>query len=149
VKAIQTLAFAVAFALPVAVYAADQTPMQPGSMNQGNMNQGNMNPGAMNQGGMNMGQGGSVGASNMHGAGNMPGMAAGMSQGQIRRVDKSGKKLTIKHGPLANLDMPAMTMVFKVKDPAMMDRVKVGDKVNFVAEQIDGVLTVTSIEAAQ
>ena len=75
-------------------------------------------------------------------------VANNMSQGEIRKVDKSGKRLTIKHGPLVNLDMPAMTMVFKVKDPAMLDQVQKGDKVNFVADQINGVLTVTKIEKA-
>ena len=72
-----------------------------------------------------------------------------MSQGEIRKVDKEAKKITIKHGELKNLDMPAMTMVFQVKDPAMLDKVKQGDKVNFVAEKVGGQFTVTKIEAKQ
>ena len=71
------------------------------------------------------------------------------SDGEIRKVDKETKKLTIKHGPLANLDMPAMTMVFRVKDPAMLDQVKQGDKVKFVAEKEGGAYVVTQIESAK
>ena len=57
-------------------------------------------------------------------------------------VDKEQGKVTIKHGPLRNLEMPAMTMVFRVKDPAMLDRLKEGDKIRFVAERVDGTITV-------
>lgn len=71
---------------------------------------------------------------------------AALSDGEIRKVDKDAKKLTIKHGPLQNLDMPAMTMVFHVKDPALLDRVKPGDKVKFEAQKIEGTFTVTKIE---
>jgi Cu/Ag efflux protein CusF len=74
---------------------------------------------------------------------------AGLSEGEIRKVDKSAKKITIKHGPLANLDMPAMTMVFQVKDPAMLEQVKAGDKVKFEAEKIGASYTVTRIEPSQ
>jgi Cu/Ag efflux protein CusF len=69
-----------------------------------------------------------------------------MSEGEIRKVDKDAKKITIKHGELKNLEMPAMTMVFQVKDPAMLDKVKQGDKVSFVAEKVGGQFTVTQIE---
>jgi len=72
--------------------------------------------------------------------------AAELSDGEIRKVDKSAKKITIKHGPLANLDMPPMTMVFQVTDPAMLDQVKAGDKVKFQAEKIGTAYTVTRIE---
>jgi Cu(I)/Ag(I) efflux system periplasmic protein CusF len=73
--------------------------------------------------------------------------AAGeMSEGEVRKLDKAGKKITLKHGPLKNLDMPAMTMVFQAADPAMLDKVKVGDKVRFVATNPGGKLTVTEIE---
>lgn len=74
---------------------------------------------------------------------------AALSQGEVRKIDKEAQKITIKHGPLVNLDMPAMTMVFHVKDPAMLDQVKAGDKVEFRAEKIDGALTVTKIESAR
>jgi Cu/Ag efflux protein CusF len=72
-----------------------------------------------------------------------------LSDGEVRKVDKEAKKITIKHGPLANLDMPPMTMVFQVKEPAMLDQVKAGDKVKFQAEKVDGAFTVTKIEPAK
>jgi len=72
--------------------------------------------------------------------------AKNMSHGEVKKVDNAAGKLTIKHGPLKNLDMEAMTMVFKVKDPAMLSQVKVGDKIDFVAEEIDGALTVTKLQ---
>jgi len=74
--------------------------------------------------------------------------SAGMADGEIRKVDKDAKKITIKHGPLQKLDMPAMTMVFQVKDPAMLGRVKAGDKVKFEAEKVGGAFVVTRIEPA-
>ncbi len=74
---------------------------------------------------------------------------AALSDGEVRKVDKDAKKITIKHGPLANLEMPAMTMVFQVKDPAMLDQVKAGDKVKFQAEKVGGAFTVTKIERAK
>lgn len=72
-----------------------------------------------------------------------------MSEGEIRKVDKDAKKVTIKHGELKNLDMPPMTMVFQVKDASILDKVKQGDKVNFVAEKVGGQFTVTQIETKQ
>jgi Cu/Ag efflux protein CusF len=76
--------------------------------------------------------------------------AQALSDGEIRKVDKDAKKLTIKHGPLPNLDMPPMTMVFQVSDPKMLDQVKVGDKVKFQAELLPGGRTiVTRIEAVK
>jgi Cu(I)/Ag(I) efflux system protein CusF len=71
-----------------------------------------------------------------------------MTEGEVRRVDKDAKKITIKHGPLEKLDMPAMTMVFQVSDPAMLERVKAGDKVKFDAEKVGGAFTITKIEPA-
>lgn len=72
--------------------------------------------------------------------------AAPMTDGEVRKVDMAGKKITIKHGPLANLDMPAMTMVFRVKDPAMLNQVKTGDRIGFVAEMIEGKIAVTKLD---
>jgi Cu(I)/Ag(I) efflux system periplasmic protein CusF len=69
-----------------------------------------------------------------------------MSEGEIRKVDKDAKKITIKHGDLKNLGMPPMTMAFQVQDPAILDQVKAGDKVNFVAAKIGGKLMVTKLE---
>ena len=75
--------------------------------------------------------------------------SAALSDGEVRKVDKDAKKITIKHGPLANLDMPPMTMVFQVKDPAMLEQVKAGDKVKFQAEKLGGGYTLTRIEPAK
>jgi Cu/Ag efflux protein CusF len=72
-----------------------------------------------------------------------------LSEGEVRKVDKDAKKITIKHGPLANLDMPPMTMVFQVKDPALLEQAKPGDKVKFHAEKSGGGYVVTKIEPAQ
>jgi Cu/Ag efflux protein CusF len=69
-----------------------------------------------------------------------------MSHGEVKKVDMSTGKITIKHGPLENLGMEGMTMAFKVKDPAMLSQVKVGDKIDFVAEDINGALTVTKLQ---
>lgn len=72
-----------------------------------------------------------------------------MTDGEIKKVDKEAAKLTIKHAELKNLDMPPMTMVFRVKDKAMLEKVAAGDKVRFVAEKVEGALTVTALEAAK
>ncbi len=71
-----------------------------------------------------------------------------LTEGEIRKVDKDAQKLTIRHGPILNLGMPAMTMVFQVKDAALLDKLNAGDKIRFVVENIGGVTTVTAIEAA-
>ena len=75
--------------------------------------------------------------------------AAPTSDGEVRKIDRQQGKVTLKHGPLKNLDMPAMTMVFKVLDPKMLDGIKEGDKVKFAADKVNGALTVTVIEAAK
>ena len=75
--------------------------------------------------------------------------AATLTDGEIRKVDKDAKKLTIRHGPLENLNMPPMTMVFQVKDQAILDAVKTGDKVKFAADKIGGAYTVTHLELAK
>lgn len=76
-------------------------------------------------------------------------VANNMSSGEIKKIDKSAAKITIQHGPLRNLNMPGMTMVFKVKAPKMLDGVKVGDKINFIAEKINGSLTLTQLEPSK
>lgn len=81
-------------------------------------------------------------------AGATPAQAAGeaqMTEGEIRKVDKEAGKMTIKHGELKSLGMPAMSMVFRVKEPAMLDQVKTGDKISFAADKIGGQLTVTQV----
>ena len=77
------------------------------------------------------------------------GKSDAMADGEVRKVDKPAGKVTIKHGPLPNLDMPPMTMVFRVKDPAMLDQVKQGDAIRFKAEKVDGNYTVTELKTAK
>lgn len=69
-------------------------------------------------------------------------------QGEVRRVDPETKRVTLRHGPIPNLQMPDMTMVFQVQDPAMLQGLKVGDKVRFKADKVDGAYTVTAVEPA-
>jgi len=75
--------------------------------------------------------------------------AAPQSDGDVRKVDKAQGKLTLRHGPLENLSMPGMTMVFKVADPKMLDNLKEGDKVKFTAEKVNGAFTVTALQPAK
>jgi Cu(I)/Ag(I) efflux system periplasmic protein CusF len=72
-----------------------------------------------------------------------------LTEGEVRKVDKDARKITIRHAPIVHLDMPAMTMVFQVKDPALLDKVKTGDKVRFAAEKTGGTFTVTTIETTK
>jgi Cu/Ag efflux protein CusF len=73
--------------------------------------------------------------------------AAGMAEGEVRKVDKAAAKITLRHGEIRNLEMPPMTMVFQVRDKALLDKVKAGDKVRFSAEKVGGQYTLTQIEA--
>ena len=72
-----------------------------------------------------------------------------LADGEVLKVDKAAGKLTLRHGPIPSLDMPKMTMVFRVKDPAMLDQVKPGDRVRFAADKIGGQYTVVGIEPAK
>jgi Cu(I)/Ag(I) efflux system periplasmic protein CusF len=74
--------------------------------------------------------------------------AADLTDGEVRRVDKSAAKITLRHGEIKSLEMPPMTMVFQVKDPGLLDKLKVGDKVKFRAEKSGSSYIVTAIEAA-
>ncbi|SEE38192.1 Copper binding protein CusF [Rhizobiales bacterium GAS188] len=75
--------------------------------------------------------------------------AAFAAEGVVQKIDAAQQKITIKHGPLDNLGMPAMTMVFKAADPTMMTLVKVGQKIKFEADRVNGQITVTKIEKAK
>lgn len=75
--------------------------------------------------------------------------AADMAEGEVRKVDKDAGKLTLRHGEIRNLDMPPMTMVFQVNDPALLDKVKVGDKVRFRVEKSGNAYVVVAVEAAK
>jgi Cu/Ag efflux protein CusF len=80
----------------------------------------------------------------------LPGVGTAQSamiDGQVTKIDEPAGKITLKHGPIKKLDMDeGMTMVFRVQDPAMLKQVKVGDKVKFDADRVNGQITVTKIE---
>ena len=77
-------------------------------------------------------------------------VAQSMVNGQVTKIDETAGKITLKHGPIKKLDMnEGMTMVFRVQDPAMLKQVKVGDKVRFDADRVNGQITVTKIEKAR
>lgn len=69
-----------------------------------------------------------------------------MTQGEVRKIDKDAKKITIRHGEIKNLEMPPMTMVFQVRDSALLEGVKVGDKVQFTVVKDKGALVVTDLQ---
>lgn len=71
-----------------------------------------------------------------------------LTDGEVRKIDLSANKITIKHGPIVHMDMPGMTMIFVVKDKAMLEKVKVGDKIRFMVTQEDGKMVVTEIQPA-
>ena len=73
---------------------------------------------------------------------------AAMVSGEVKKVDEMAGKITLKHGPIKNLDMQdeSMTMVFRVQDPAMLKQVKVGDKVQFEAERATAGITITKMQ---
>jgi Cu/Ag efflux protein CusF len=75
--------------------------------------------------------------------------SADMADGEVRKVDKEASKVTLKHGEIKSLDMPAMTMVFVVKDKAMLDSIKAGDKVRFKATNDAGKFTITEIQVVR
>jgi len=75
--------------------------------------------------------------------------ADNLSEGTIRKIDTEAQRLRVAHGPIANLNMPPMTMSFRVKEAAMLKGLKEGDKVRFRVEQIGGAYTIVRIEAAK
>lgn len=84
----------------------------------------------------------------------IPGVAfaqAAMVNGEVKKIDKAAGKVTLKHGPIKNLDMDedGMTMVFRVQDPAMLKQVKVGDRVRFEAERASAGITITKLQKSK
>lgn len=77
-----------------------------------------------------------------------PAAAPEMTDAEVRKVDVAASKVTLKHAEIKSLDMPAMTMVFAVKDKAMLDSLKVGDRIKFKAVNDAGKYTVTEIQLA-
>lgn len=72
--------------------------------------------------------------------------AAEFTKGTVKKVDAKAKKVTLIHEELKDLEMPAMTMVFRVKDDALLEKLKEGASIEFVAERVEGKLTVTEIK---
>ena len=70
--------------------------------------------------------------------------AAGYAEGEVKKIDAEQGKITLKHGPIDNLGMPGMTMVFRA-DPQTLAAVKVGDSVKFKADKVDGAFKVTEV----
>lgn len=75
-----------------------------------------------------------------------PSVADEMTAGEVVKIDTRRNRLTIKHGPIENLGMDAMTMVFEVADPAMIEGVSVGSDISFVVERVNGKLTIIEME---
>jgi Cu(I)/Ag(I) efflux system protein CusF len=71
-----------------------------------------------------------------------------LTEAEVRKVDKGAGKITLRHGAIRSLDMPPMTMVFQAADPALLDKVKAGDKVRFAARQEAGAYVVIALEPA-
>lgn len=74
---------------------------------------------------------------------------ASMVNATVKKVDTAQGKVTLDHGPIKNLDMDGMTMVFKAADPTMLNDVKAGDKVKFTADRVNGQITVTKLQKAK
>ena len=72
-----------------------------------------------------------------------------LSEGTVKKIDKAAGKVTIAHGPLANLNMPAMTMVFRVKDAIWLNQMQPESKIRFLADSINGSLTIIRFEPAK
>ncbi len=69
--------------------------------------------------------------------------------GTVKKIDAEQGKLTIDHGPIKNLDMDSMTMVFRASDPAMLKGLKAGDKIKFDADRVNGQITVTKLQKSK
>lgn len=72
-----------------------------------------------------------------------------MTEAEVRKVDVDAKKITLKHGEIKNLGMPPMSMVFQMNDPSQLGKLKVGDKVRFTADNVNGAYTVITIETVK
>ena len=81
-------------------------------------------------------------------AGHQAPVAVELTDGEVKKIDKEAGKITLRHGELKNLNMAAMSMVFRVKELSMLDKVKVGDKVKFAADRVNGAITVVQLQAA-
>ncbi len=75
-----------------------------------------------------------------------PAAGAAWTDGEVARIDRAAGSVTIKHGPMPKLDMPAMTMPYRVKDKAVLDQLKPGDKIRFDLDSVGGVFTVLRLD---
>lgn len=73
---------------------------------------------------------------------------SGSTEAEVRRIDRDGNRLTLRHGEIKALDMPPMTMVFRVKDPALLDKVKVGEKIRAQIEKSGNQYYLIGVEPA-
>ena len=71
------------------------------------------------------------------------------TEAEVRKVDLAARKITLKHGEIKNLEMPPMTMVFQVPNPALLGGIKTGDKVRFTADKVNGAYTVLTLQPAK
>ena len=78
-----------------------------------------------------------------------PAVAAELIEGEVRRIDKAAGTVTIKHGAMPKFDMPPMTMQYRIKDKAMLNQLKPGDRIRFDANGVGGAFTVTRLEKMQ
>jgi Cu(I)/Ag(I) efflux system protein CusF len=78
-----------------------------------------------------------------------PAAAAELVDAEVMKIDKDAGKITLRHGELKNLNMPGMTMAFRVRDAAMLDQVKAGDQVKFKADRVNGAIVVVQLQPAQ
>lgn len=88
-------------------------------------------------------------ASQGHGGAHDGAAAAVLTDGEVKKIDKDAGKITLRHGEIKNLNMAAMTMVLRVRDPAMLEQVQVGDKVKFAADRLNGAVTIVQMQKTQ
>ena len=84
-----------------------------------------------------------------HGSAGEAATATGLTDGEVKKIDKEAGKITLRHGEIRNLNMAAMTMVLRVQEPAMLEGVQVGDKVQFAAERMNGAVTIVRLQKTQ
>ena len=82
-------------------------------------------------------------------AGHQAASSLAVVDGEVKKIDREAGKITLRHGDIANLNMGAMTMVFRAGNPAMLEQVKVGDKISFSADRVNGAITIVQLQKAQ
>lgn len=69
-----------------------------------------------------------------------------MSHGVVRMIDRHAGRMVLRHGPIENLGVPPMTMIFRIKDPKLIEGIESGAAVRFMADRLEGSFTITHIE---